>query len=412
MTTDHLGIPKKQNILLTGGRAPVALDLARLLHHADHQVFVAESTPYHLCRVSDAVEESFEVPSPRHHPQAYIEALEQLIISLQIDLLVPTCEEIFYIALGLERLSSRCRVLSVGLDLLHSLHHKGDFIRQAQQFGFNVPDTLLIVNSREWQRVMEDEFRAGRMVLKPAYSRFASKVIMPSELLKAKRKQRRMNQRDPWSEGSVAAPWIAQQYISGTALCTYSIVHEGTVVAHATYKSHYRTGKVGASVHFEHLKHIPIYEWVSQFVKAISFTGQIGFDFIEAEDGIVYPIECNPRATSGIHLFAQEDRLEQALLFPEILVRTGEVITPNSGRKAMLTLPMLACGFKLGWNFKDWHAWWRALREAGDVVYQQDDPHPFYEQFRIVFKACKMARQMGMSVMESLTEDIEWNGER
>lgn len=202
---------------------------------------------------------------------------------------------------------------------------------------------------------------------------------------------------------------MAQQYIKGKAVCTYSIVHEGSVVAHAAYDSRYRTGRSGASVYFEHLDHPAAQEWVQRFAGVIGFSGQIGFDFIESEDGILYPIECNPRATSGIHLFTPEEGLTEALLNPGMLVQTGEVLIPRSGRRAMLTLPMLGCGLKPGRG--GWSNWLRSFRGAEDVICRKDDQRPFREQFRVVYAAQKTAWRHRISITEALTEDIEWNGE-
>lgn len=392
------------NILITGGRAPVALELARLLHGAGHRVFVAESAAYHLCRVSAAVEQSFRVPPPRQNPEGFIAELEVLVRRFKIDLLVPMCEEIFYIARGLDLLGSHCRVLCSPLELLHGLHHKAEFISRAKQLGLTVPATELIASPQEWSRVMEAQVQQPQRVFKPVYSRFASKVIMPGGAGK-----RGPNPAAP-SAISQSFPWVAQQYIQGAAICTYSIVHEGTVVAHAAYGSQYRTGQVGASVYFEALDHPSAMDFVRRFVQEIGFSGQIGFDFIEAEDGTLYPIECNPRATSGLHLFAPADNLPQALLSPGTLAASGKVITPHTGKKVMLALPMLACGLTAGRG--NLASWWEAFRTAGDAVHRGSDLRPSIEQLRIVYKAWRLAAAHKLTMTEALTEDIEWNGER
>ncbi|WNS45924.1 ATP-grasp domain-containing protein [Paenibacillus sp. MMS20-IR301] len=398
-------------ILITGGRAPVALELARLFYKGGHRVFVAESAKYHLCRVSSAVEASFRLPSPRHSPQDYIRRLAELIAELEIDCLIPTCEEIFYISAGLEVLNGNgCRVLASDLDMLRRLHHKGEFIAWVRSLGLPVPQTTLISSAAEWRQMTEDAAaKENQLVYKPAYSRFASKVILPQH---GNDLQRSNGHRIPPAppELSPDAPWVAQEYIRGKAICTYSIIHEGAVVAHAAYDSRYRTGQSGASVYFEHLEHPAVYSWIQRFAGAArGFSGQIGFDFIEAADGRLYPIECNPRATSGIHLFVPADGLEAALLNPGRLVQSGETVLPRSGRTAMLMFPMLGCGLKPG--PAGFRGWYRAMRRAADVISRRDDRRPILEQLRIVCSAYKTAGRHGISLTEALTEDIEWNGE-
>jgi hypothetical protein len=53
---------------------------------------------------------------------------------------------------------------------------------------------------------------------------------------------------------------------------------------------------------------------VNHFVKELKLTGQVSFDFIEAEDGTVYAIECNPRTHSAITMFYNHLKLADAYL--------------------------------------------------------------------------------------------------
>ena len=96
------------NILLTGGRAPATLELARAFHRAGHTVFMAESLRGHLSEPSNAIEQNFLVPPPRQQMPGFINALRDIIARNKIDLLVPTCEELFYIAMGRDQLP--CKV--------------------------------------------------------------------------------------------------------------------------------------------------------------------------------------------------------------------------------------------------------------------------------------------------------------
>ena len=56
-----------KNILLTGGRSMIALEMARLLHASGHRVIVAETDPWHVCRFSNAISNAilFLVPGSR-----------------------------------------------------------------------------------------------------------------------------------------------------------------------------------------------------------------------------------------------------------------------------------------------------------------------------------------------------------
>jgi predicted ATP-grasp superfamily ATP-dependent carboligase len=399
-----------KRILLTGGRSPAALELARLLHHAGHRVFAAESSRYHLTRVSSAVERSFAVPAPAEGTASYVEALEAIVRRERIDLLIPSNEEIFHVAGGLERLSQHCIVRAAPLETLHELHHKGRFAALAEQFGLLVPRTATITDPAQWLALADRAAQVvdGGLVLKPVYSRFASRVMVLSRSETKEAWRRRL-------EASVSAvsertPWAAQQYIDGSHYCSYSIAYEGCVVAHAAYPSRYRVG-MGASVHFEAIEHPGIRAWVSRFVEAAGFTGQIAFDYIESRDGRLYAIECNPRATSGIHLFGPDDRLELAFLAPEQLAAAGTAIEPLNGSSAMLALPMLMSGLRQNRRLSEWQAWMSAYRNSRDVVYRHSDAAPALEQLHLAWDVWRHSRRLRIPLTEATTYDIEWNGE-
>jgi len=413
-------------VLLTGGRAPVTLDLARMLKRTGHKVYVAESMQHHLCSASSAVDRCFAVPPPRQERAAYLDALESLIKFHQIDVLIPMCEEIFHVARGAERLREHCRVLAPAMEQLHRLHHKHEFILLARSLGLPVPETRLIESRRQWIEEDADLQAKGHWVWKPAYSRFASKVRLPKMRSDGNRRgalsmplhdfsqTRRPFRNDP-PEGdrlSPASPWVAQSYIEGRGVCTYSIAHEGTMVAHTAYDNRFRTGRAGASVHFEHLEHEQALRWVRRFVEGINYSGQISFDFMETPEGQVFAIECNPRATSGIHLFGSGEELVSALLAPERLASKGCMVVPEPAAKAMLLLPMLGVGLKYAWTPSRLRKWAHAWKGARDVVYARGDGRPWLQQPRIVLDAWRIARNHRVSLTEALTHDIEWNGEQ
>ncbi|MDF2724117.1 MAG: hypothetical protein K0Q59_3792, partial [Paenibacillus sp.] len=305
-------------ILLTGGRAPVTLDLARAFYLAGHRVLVAESARYHLCRVSRAVERSFCVPSPNADAPSFIEALESIIASERVDVLIPTCEELFFVAKGLERLRRFCQVWAAPIEQLGELHNKWTFVRLADRLGLTVPQTKLIQTPQEWLALAHEQPLSENLVLKPAYSRFASRVLFLEK--GDSEAKRRKTLTEAVSAVSAQTPWVAQRHVYGRHLCTYSIACEGDLIAHAAYPCRYRVG-LGATVYWQPIEHEAALRWVRKLVQAIRFTGQIAFDFIEEEDDALYALECNPRATSGIHLFGADGggALVRAFLHPQSL---------------------------------------------------------------------------------------------
>ncbi|MDF2724088.1 MAG: hypothetical protein K0Q59_3763, partial [Paenibacillus sp.] len=211
---------------------------------------------------------------------------------------------------------------------------------------------------------------------------------------------------------SAQTPWVAQRHVYGRHLCTYSIACEGDLIAHAAYPCRYRVGQ-GATVYWQPIEHEAALRWVRKLVQAIRFTGQIAFDFIEEEDGALYALECNPRATSGIHLFGADGggALVRAFLHPQSLRRSGAVLMPQQGHSAMLTAPMLAAGLADIRSLGKLPEWQRAFRSARDVVFSRSDMMPAVEQLRVLWDAWRTSRTRGIPLVHATTIDIEWNGD-
>ena len=378
------------NILLTGGRAPASLELARAFHKAGHSVFMAESLRGHLSQPSNAIKANFMVPAPRQEKEAFLAALKKIIIENKIDLLIPTCEEVFTVAMGREQLP--CTVFVEPIKKLNTIHNKWAFIINAVEQELSVPETMLI-------NTMDDMLHAyaqwKELVLKPVYSRFAARtLIMPS-----------LKQTSSTLTFNSNSPWVAQSYIKGTEICTYSIVHNGHITAHTAYPATFTAGQ-GATIVFQHIDHSAIFEWVKTFVEKNRFTGQIAFDFIETSDGQIYALECNPRATSGAHLFASHPNFTEAFMNPNM-----DCITPISDHSSMLATAMLVYGLSRSFKKNQLTHWIKTFFTSDDAILDFKDPLPFILQFRSILAYLSLARKENITLLEASTFDIEWNGE-
>jgi predicted ATP-grasp superfamily ATP-dependent carboligase len=376
------------NILLTGGRAPVALELARVFQRAGHSVFMAESLRGHLSQPSAAVKASFVVPAPRQETGAFLAALKKIVAQNQIELLIPTCEEVFHIAKGLDDIP--CRVFTEPLDKLDSFHNKWKFAHATADCGLRVPETALIQNRGD---LLGAFGRWRGLVLKPAYSRFASRTLILPPL------------REVLSTLTFESDWVAQEFIAGRQFCSYSVCQNGQITAHAAYPTIFTAGQ-GATIAFEPVEHSAIFEWVRTFVARFNVTGQMSFDFIQAEDGQLYALECNPRATSGAHLLASHPQFAESFLGAEFV----RLITPL-GDKKLLASAMLVYGLPAALAKGNFRAWLDTFLHSADVIFDVKDPLPFLLQFRSLLFYWKLARKKGVSPLAASTFDIEWNGE-
>jgi len=378
------------NILLIGGRAPATLELARAFHRAGHTVFMAESLRGHLSQPSNAIAQNFFVPSPRQQTDAFIQALKQIIIENKIDLLIPTCEEVFYVAMHREQLP--CTVFSDSIQNLNHLHNKWNFMIKAMEYELFIPETILISSEDD---LLHAYAQWRGLILKPVYSRFAARTLILPPLKKAL----------STLTFDRESPWIAQEYIHGQQYCTYSVCHNGHITAHTTYPSTFTAGQ-GATIVFQHVEHLPIFNWVKIFVKKNQFTGQIAFDFIETPQGILYALECNPRATSGAHLLASHPQFIESFTNPDM-----ECITPLDHHSSMLATAMLIYGLPAAIRKNHIMQWIKTFFNSNDVILDFKDPLPSLLQFRSIFSYLLLAQKNKISPLEASTFDIEWNGE-
>jgi glutathione synthase/RimK-type ligase-like ATP-grasp enzyme len=367
-----------------------------LFHAAGHRVLVAESAPFHLCRTSRAVEETFRVPPPRQEPEAFLAALERIILKEKVDFLVPASEEVFTVAKGQEALSRLCKVWTEPLERLAPLHNKWTFLQEAEKLGTRVPKSVLIRSEQELMEALKQFPEDQPLVLKPVYSRFSSRI-------------RLLLHRDPpfkplpFSEGN---PWMVQEFVPGEGICAYSVADGGRMLAFSLYRTVFKTIG-GSGISFQAVEVPELRERVSAWLAEHQWTGQFAVDWIATPEGDYVPIECNPRTTSGIHLFAPEDRLDLAFSEPQL----ERVATPAPTAKRMITLAMLVYGLGSCRTWSDVRRWWGTVSRSRDVVFRWRDPFPFVEQFWVLLYFFQKAQERGLTLLEATSWDIEWNGE-
>ncbi|WP_217559104.1 ATP-grasp domain-containing protein [Paenibacillus sp. GbtcB18] len=384
--------PGSRRILITGGRAPAALDLARQLSALGHTIYAADSLASPLLRFSRCIEKFTRIPGPRDNPSAFAEALQAIVREQSIDLLIPTCEETFYVAQIKSKLQG-CTVLTDDFGKLIALHDKASFIRLVEEAALPAPHTVLLETEGDMHAFLERE-GTRKWVLKPVFSRFANhtRLYGPGEVL-------------PRINVSPDNPWVVQHFVEGQEYCVYAVAHEGRLTAYADYAADFTAGR-GATIYFKSCGRRDLFGWVEHFVREIRFTGQIAFDFIVHESGVIYPLECNPRATSGLHLFTPEEGIDRALLDC-----TDTVIIPApGGRPAMITAAMLmygaaACGTSAGLR-----RWIAGLARGRDVIFSRKDWGPALAQGKILLDLWREARAKRVPLKEITTYDIEWNG--
>lgn len=366
-----------ERVLITGARAAVAVDLARDFRRAGYEVHLADSTTARIARWSRAPAAVHLYAAPRTEPARFAAD----IAALDAALIVPTCEEVFHLA----RLLLGGRLFAPPLPLLRRLHAKHEFAALAAELGLPVPETRLLTadfaeDGRDW-------------VFKPAYSRFGARTLIgPASL----------DGLDP------DCLWVAQRRVVGREVSFYAVAHDGRLAAFAAYASSWRLGG-GASYAFAPLE-APLAGRITDIAAALAagtgLTGQFACDLIVDEAGDPWLIECNPRATSGLHLLTGTGTGALA----RAIVCGGGVLTATGGPRHMLPA-MLTYGLRQALAERRFGEWRQALSAGTDVIGAPGDRRPALGAVLDTLGFMAAARRAGISVTEATTADIEWNGE-
>jgi len=375
--------------LVLGARAPAALEICRGLARGGHRVITADSMAFPLARFSAATSAYRRLP-PATCGAGYGRALADLVTDLGIDWIVPTCEEVFHVARWRHMIPAGCNVLADGLDKLGAFHDKFAFTHAARDCGIGIPATACLRTCADLAAHAPESYPGG-VVYKRCFSRFAEGTIVrprPDQL-------RGM-------AISPDEPWVAQEFVGGVEVCSYSVAVSGKIVAGACYRPAYRAGR-GAGIYFEPVRDDRLEDFVEQFVRKHSFTGQIGFDFIVDPERGPFVIECNPRATSGVHL------LPASLDWGGLLDGLADADPWRMEGAAMVGMAMSIYG--AGDLLRRPRTWLRDFVAARDVIWSRGDRIPALGQAVTAAETLLRAAAAGLSPLAATTADIKWDGE-
>lgn len=282
-------------------RLPKGLDLGPQLQPAGRRVVVAEPFRWHLSAMSNAVARRCTVMAPTIDRERYLDELRDIVMKEGIDLVVPVSEEIMHVSHLAGRLPRGVRLYSMAPDVLLALHDKLGFIECCRACGVSAPETFALGSPGG-----EALAQAHDHIVKPVFSRSGRGVLFRA-------------QGEPLPETRPDKPAVVQRQVKGSVLSTFSIAHDGKPLVTVVYRGAVMSGTV--AVCFERVsegdpQHRPVIEWVRRFVGGAGFSGFISFDLVVDAEGRAHGIECNPRATSGLH-FVDPDDLARAVVSPE-----------------------------------------------------------------------------------------------
>jgi hypothetical protein len=353
---------------------------------------MADCSRARAARASKTPKAVHRYASPRKDPQRFARDIAALVQTLDPVLIVPTCEEVFYLAALVRRGVLDQRLFAPSFEVLAELHAKGRFIDACRVLGLPVPGT--------WRATADEDLRdmlhvSTHLVFKPEYSRFGARAVIgpePEDLTAIK--------------PTPARAWIIQQRIYGEDASFYAVAREGKLTAFCAYRSSWRL-KGGVAYAFAPLDETlaaQIHTMAEVLAGQLVIHGQFACDLVVDEAEKPWLIECNPRAVSGVHLFPPGPDLANA-----ILGRGEAQVEPLAS--AHIGAAMWRYGLPAALSGKRLDAWKRQRAIGRDVLSAPGDRGPVLGALIDSLGYGLRAAVTDRTLAEAMTADMEWNGE-
>ncbi|NYF16835.1 glutathione synthase/RimK-type ligase-like ATP-grasp enzyme [Microbacterium sp. AK009] len=380
-------------ILVTSSRNTFALDLIRKLGSIGHTVYASDTYGGAVGSHSRFAAGHLVTSSPRFATDAFIAEVSAFVTAHEIDVVIPTFEEVFYLAARRNDLPEGVRVLTGTFGDLARLHDKASFQRLAEEAGVPIPETVVVTSDEE---LVETIARFPRYFARAAFSRGGVGLLTNTGPLAGKTP---VDECHPTPE----QPWLVQPFVDGPMVCSYSIIVDGRVTAHTTYVAAEQWAH-STAIAFLAVDSTDTLGYAQRIVDSLDpgFTGQLSFDFVDHGDGLRI-IECNPRPTNGIILLDAAD-VGRAL--------TGDVEEPvvaEPGAEREITLAVVADCFAEPLS--------HLPTSLHDLLHVKDVGSGWHDSLAMMWSpativhGAKIQHGDRKDILAALGDDIVWNGE-
>ncbi|MCZ8374685.1 MAG: ATP-grasp domain-containing protein [Beijerinckiaceae bacterium] len=364
-------------VLITLGRLPKALDVARSFASLGCRVVVAEPFSRHLTGVSRSVAKSVVVRPPITGKRAYLDDLARVVREEGVDIVIPISEETMHVSFLRDLVPETVTIFTPPPGTLLPLYDKYGFTRLCAAYGVRTPETHRLGTPEAASLAAR-----GKVVVKPVHSCGGRGVrILPAG--------------SALPEEDVHC--VVQRFVDGEIYSSCAIAHEGRLVGNIIYRGRMFQGSV--AILFERVEEARIVEWITRFVAASGHTGFISFDLILDDEGVVWGIECNPRTTSGLHFF-DNPSIARAVL-------EGRPATPRPDTRLQQFYSVLTVLSGVMFR-RGYFSVMRQLLGTRDVTWSWRDPMPALTMIWTTWPIIRLAIEKGVPFSEVATLDVGW----
>jgi predicted ATP-grasp superfamily ATP-dependent carboligase len=370
---------------------PYAVGMVRKLAEAGHTVYASDAYDLAPGSHSKYLEGHFVTGSPRDATEQFIDDVERIASENEIELVVPSFEEVFYLATQRDRLEKVTHLYAPPFETLARVHDKATFQALTDKLGIRTPETLVARSDDELREQIE---RFPRYFGRAAFSRGGVALLTNTGPLAG---HVAVEDCHPTSE----SPWLVQEYVDGPMLCTYTTMHDGRATSHCTYRAP-RQWEHSTAIAFESVDGSEALKIAEAIAGDLGYTGQMSLDFVD-DGGTLYMIECNPRATDGLLLVDAND-LAEGLISDE---RELTMVPP--GEEVQLSMAVFGQMFDEGLG--EWPRSIQDLAHIRDANKGWHDHMPTLYNFLAFVHHAKLEMKERTALFVAMAGDISWDGQ-
>ncbi|MGZ0711987.1 carbamoyl-phosphate synthase large subunit (plasmid) [Coraliomargarita sp. W4R53] len=380
-------------VLVTSSRNTFALDIIRKLGSTGHTVVATDTYAGAVGSHSKYLAAHAVTASPRFATDQYIDDVNKLVAEYEIDIIIPSFEEAFYLSARRGDLHDSVTLFTGEFEKLARLHDKASFQRLAAQAEVPIPETIVATDRASLLAAIDSY---PRYFARAAFSRGGVGLLTNTGPLAGK-----MSVDD--CTPTLDQPWLVQPFVDGPMICTYSTVVNGRVTSHCTYRAPEQWAH-STGIDFQAIDSTETLAYTEQIVAALGgdYNGQLSFDFVN-NDGQLYAIECNPRSTNGVILLEADD------LAAALAGTNPDTAVVQPGVERQVSIAVLADAFAEPIS--------HLPTSLHDLIHVRDVGNGWHDGIAMMWSpatlvhGAKLAHGTRQELLAALASDIVWNGE-
>lgn len=342
-------------VLVTDGDARAALAVTRSLGRAGHEVIVGATRDRSLAGASRYCRARAVYPDPASQPDAFLDAVADVVADRRIDALVPITDVATFMVTGHRHRFGSCVIPCADADVVERAADKVALVATARRIGVPVPHGVVVRSA--------DDVPAGLtfpLVVKPWKSRIRTASGWASTSVSHAASADALA-RDLAGRAPHEFPVMLQEKISGPGAGVFACIDRGRPLAlfsHRRLRERPPWGGVSVLAESAPLSS-PAREFAIDLLREIGWQGVAMVEFkVDDRDGLPKLMEINGRFWGSLQL-----AVDAGVDFPAILLdaATGRA-TPGGDA------PAYALGVRTRWLWGDVDALLQTLLRKGRAV--------------------------------------------